>query len=132
MARWLLLLSAFAASAAGAACPARFDDFLQRFESDPKFHAAAVRFPLPMAFVDDGVKQKGRLTRREYILPRQPWYPTPALQADWQLTKAVREVSATRRIVHFEQPDAEAYSVDFHFQKAGGCWRLVLMDDLSQ
>jgi hypothetical protein len=132
MAHWLLLLSAFAASAAGAACPGRFEEFLQRFESDAGFHVASVRFPLPMAFVDDNVRQKGRLTKREYVMPRQPWYPTPALQADWRLSKAVRDVSATRRIVHFEQPDAEAYSVDFHFQKAGGCWRLVFMDDHSQ
>jgi hypothetical protein len=37
-----------------------------------------------------------------------------------------------RRVVHFEQADRESYWVDFHFQKAGNCWRLVLMDDRAQ
>lgn len=110
-------------------CPARFEPFLERFETDFTFQVATVRYPLPIAFLDDGVQIKDKLNRMQYTKPRQPWYPTPALQAQWELRKEVKTVSPTRRLVHFEQADPESYSVDFHFQKNGNCWRLVFMDD---
>jgi hypothetical protein len=36
-------------------CPAKFEEFLERFESDFTFQTSVVRYPLPMAFIDDGV-----------------------------------------------------------------------------
>ncbi len=122
---------ALAQAKKGPKCPATFNEFLERFETDRAFHLANVRLPLPIAFVDDGVQIKDRLSRMQYTRPRQPWYPTPSLQAQWELRKVVRDLSATRKLVHFEQADAESYSVDFHFQKSAGCWRLVFMDDRS-
>jgi hypothetical protein len=113
-------------------CPAKFEQFLERFENDFKFQVATVRYPLPIQFLDDGVAVKDKLNRMQYTKPRQPWYPPPSLQAQWELRKEVRTVSPTRRVVHFEQADRESYWVDFHFQKAGNCWRLVLMDDRAQ
>ena len=134
MARCTLLLSLFfAAPAFAAGCPAKFDAFLERFENDRKFHLASVRFPLPMTYLDAAgdtpVKHRTRLSRREYSLPRQPWYPTPDLQDEWELAKTVRDVSKNRKVVRLEQIDADGYKAEFHFQKSGACWRLVLMDD---
>jgi hypothetical protein len=111
-------------------CPAQFAPFLERFENDFTFQVAVVRYPLPIAFMDDGVQIKDKLNKMQYTKPRQPWYPTPALQSLWDLKKEVRTLSPAKRVVHFEQAgDPESYSVDFHFQKAGSCWRLVFMDD---
>ena len=91
------------------------------------------RFPLPMTYLDaprdTPVKLRTRLSRREYSLPRQPWYPTPALQDEWNLTKTIRDVSNTRKVVRLEQADVDGYRAEFHFQKTGACWRLTLMDD---
>jgi len=113
-------------------CPSKFEQFLERFETDFTFQVAVVRYPLQIAFMDDGVQIKDTLNRMQYTKPRQPWYPTPALQAQWELRKEVRTVSPTKRVVHFQQADPESYSVDFHFQKAGSCWRPVFMDDRAQ
>lgn len=113
-------------------CPSRFEQFLERFETDFTFQVATVRYPLPIQFLDDGVFIKDKLNRMQYTRPRQPWYPTPALQFQWELKKEVRAVSPTRRIVHFQQADPESYWVEFHFQKNGNCWRLVFMDDRAQ
>ena len=110
-------------------CPAKFEAYLERFENDFTFQVAVVRYPLPIAFMDDGVQIKDKLNKMQYTKPRQPWYPTPALQSLWELKKEVRTLSPTKRVVHFEQSDPESYSVDFHFQKSGTCWRLVFMDD---
>ena len=110
-------------------CPAKFEPFLERFENDFTFQVAVVRYPLPIAFMDDGVQIKDKLNKMQYTKPRQPWYPTPALQSLWELKKEVRTLGPAKRVVHFEQADPESYSVDFHFQKAGNCWRLVFMDD---
>ncbi|MGQ0653577.1 MAG: hypothetical protein ACT4P4_15125 [Betaproteobacteria bacterium] len=110
-------------------CPRKFEPFLERFETDFTFQVAVVRYPLAIAFMDEGVQIKDKLNKMQYTKPRQPWYPTPALQSLWELKKEVRTVSPTRRLVHFEQADPESYSVDFHFQKHGTCWRLVFMDD---
>lgn len=138
MARCILLASLLVGLAAGAtpafaACPAKFDAFLERFESDRKFHLESVRFPLPMTYLDANgdtpVKHRTRLSRREYSLPRQPWYPPPALQDEWSLARTVRDVSKTRKVVRLEQIEVDGYKAEFHFQKAGACWRLVLMDD---
>ena len=131
----LLLLLAGAMPALGA-CPAQFDDFLDRFETDRKFHLSSVRYPLRMTYLDEGpddepVKHATRLSRREYSMPRQPWYPSPDLQEDWNLEKSVRDVSKTRKVVRMEQRDVDGYRAEFHFQKFGACWRLVLMDDQS-
>ena len=138
MARFILLLSltfnlwfALPAAAQQAKCPAKFDEFLQRFETDMRFQVAHVRFPLPISFLDEDGRIKDRLSKLQYTKPRQPWYPTPEMQAQWEVRKSVRDVSKTRKIVHFEQQDVEAYWVDFHFQKSGPCWRLVFMDDRS-
>lgn len=137
MARFVLLLSlvfAQAAIAQAPKCPQKFEDFLERFETDRKFHLGAVRFPLPMSYMDvaddEPQRMKGRLSKREYAGPRQPWYPTPELQRDWQLTRAIEHISPTRKVVRFRQSDPQTYSVDFHFQRAG-CWRLVFMADHS-
>ena len=137
MARCTLLLSLLVGLAtpvpAFAACPAKFDAFLERFETDRAFHLRSVRFPLPMTYVDTPrdapVKLRTRLSRREYSLPRQPWYPPPELQEEWNLTRTVRDVSKTRKVVRLEQADVDGYKAEFHFQKAGACWRLMLMDD---
>ena len=45
------------------------------------------------------------------------------------MTKTVREVSKTRKVVRLEQAGVDGYKAEFHFQKAGACWRLMLMDD---
>src|SRR5687768_12713429 len=133
MARCILLLSllshlSLVATPAFAACPQKFDAFLERFEKDRKFQLASVRFPLPMTYLDGPgdrpVRHKSRLSRREYSMPRQPWYPTPALQAEWNLTRTIRDVTKTRKVVRLEQSDADGYRAEFHFQKAGACWRL--------
>ena len=136
MARCILLASLLAAAQAFAACPSKFDDFLDRFESDRKFHLSSVRYPLRMTYLDDGpedvpVKHATRLSRREYSMPRQPWYPPPGLQEDWKLAKTVRDVSKTRKVVRLEQLEVDGYRAEFHFQKFGACWRLVLLDDQS-
>ena len=133
--RLLLVLLAAAAPAFGA-CPAKFDDFLDRFESDRRFHLSSVRYPLRMTYLDDGpedvpVKHATRLSRREYSMPRQPWYPSPELQEDWKLAKTVRDVSKTRKVVRLEQLEVDGYRAEFHFQKVGACWRLILLDDQS-
>lgn len=131
----LLVLLAAAWPAAAQRCPAAFDEFLERFETDRKFHERAVRFPLRMAYLDwvgdRAVKHHGRLSRREYVMPRQPWYPSRELQDEWRLAREVRDQGKTRRIVRFEQADAEGYKAEFHFQRVSGCWRLVFMDDQS-
>ena len=132
----LLLVLLAGAAPALAACPAKFDDFLDRFETDRKFQVSSVRYPLRMTYLDEGpddapVKQATRLSRREYSMPRQPWYPSPDLQEGWKLEKSVREVSKTRKVVRLEQREVDGYRAEFHFQKVGACWRLVLMDDQS-
>ena len=110
-------------------CPAKFEPFLERFETDFTFQISVVRYPLPIAFMDDGVQIKDRLNKMQYTKPRQPWYPTPALQAQWELRKEVRAAGPTRWIVEFQTADPDSYWVEFHFQKNGKCWRLVFMDD---
>jgi hypothetical protein len=134
MARFILLLSLLAAlpaAAQPAKCPARFDEFLQRFETDMRFQVAHVRFPLPISFLDEDGRIRDRLTKLQYTKPRQPWYPTPELQAQWEVKKSVRELPPRRKVVHFEQQDAESYWVEFHFERWSSCWRLVFMDDRS-
>ena len=137
MARCILLLASLVLSSqALAACPGRFEDFLERFENDKRFQLTAVRFPLQMNYLDESgdggvVKHRTRLSKREYSMPRQPWYPSPAMQSDWKLVKTVSDAGKTRRIVRLEQADVDGYKAEFHFQKMGACWRLVLMDDQS-
>jgi hypothetical protein len=38
---------------------------------------------------------------------------------------------ASHMVVEFEQPDSDAYSVNFNFTRTRGCWYLTLVDDQS-
>ena len=118
------------------ACPQAFSEFLSRFEVDAGFQASSIQFPLRVAYLDtaanaEPTRKSKRISRDGYTKSEHPLYPTPELRAKLKLERRVKEVSSTKAVVGFHQPESDAYAIEYHFTKARGCWRLTFMDDHS-
>jgi hypothetical protein len=117
----------------GATCPAPLLDFLARFESDAAFRLEHTQFPLTLSYVDTTPAEP---TPREKQISRDAfaandWYPTKDIQTERRLERRITETSATAVEVRFDKPDSDAYTMEFQFAKAQGCWRLIRADDHS-
>jgi hypothetical protein len=117
-------------------CPKEFPRFLPRFESDIKYQVASVKFPLLVAYLEtsghsDPIRKTESIFRAAYLKSKHPYYPTPAIQANRRLERKIEDRSSSMKVVRFDQPDSDAYSVEYHFKKEGGCWRLTFMEDFS-
>lgn len=123
-----------AAKDAVAACPARFREFLAKFETDDTFRLEHVQFPLDVKYVDGAAKpepadRKKQVSRESF--QASPWFPSKAEQEKRGLLKRVTEASGKKALVHFDKPDSDAYTVVYHFAKDSSCWQLALVDDRS-
>ena len=117
-------------------CPPEFPQFLARFESDFQFQASTVQFPLFFAYLDAAAepepkRRTKRVSRESYTKAEYPYYPTPDIQAKRKLEKNIIESSSSKKVVRFNQPDSDAYSIEYHFKKVRQCWRLTFVEDYS-
>ncbi len=130
----LLLAPQFAC--ADSVCPALFTDFLALFEKNSEFQLLNTRFPLSYTFVDGNAEPEPKpvkiMVSRDNV-SKYPGirYPSPAIQETIPLQRKLRLASGGVRIVQFDKPDSDAYSVIFFFEKTSSCWQLVDVKDGS-
>lgn len=131
-----MVVAAMLAPAAQASeCRYTFEQFLARFESDWEFQLQHVRFPLRMGYVDGTAQpeplSKEKLVSRDAYMERGDFYPSPDIQAERRLSKKIVRSPDGTMVIEFDQPDSDAYTVDFKFSRMFGCWSLTFIDDHS-
>lgn len=121
-------------TASASPCAARFADFIREFERDATFRLEHIRFPLALSYVDSAdLESSPKLIEvsREMYTSGRAAYPTPEIQAERHLEKEISDGATGNATVRFQQPDSDAYSKDFQFEKRGTCWQLVSVSDAS-
>jgi hypothetical protein len=116
-------------------CRATFAEFLARFESDMAFQLEHVQFPLQMGYVDASASpepaNREKLVTREEYAAKGWFYPSLEVQAQRRLEKKIVRPPTSNMVIEFDQPDSDAYSVNFSFTRTNGCWYLTRIDDQS-
>jgi hypothetical protein len=135
--RLLLIIALLfpAAAAAEQACPSSFFDFLSHFENSREFQQEHIVFPLKYSFVDTAIEPEPKtikrdISRSEVASRTEPIYPPPSVQ---QLVPLVREMLGdfeARKLIRLYKPDT-GYLLEYHFERIGGCWKLVTFYDSS-
>lgn len=136
--RWVLI-AAFALPGAVLAeetCPARFDQFLERFESDRVFQQERTTDPLQYTFLDyaaqpEPKEQRKRLSKAELAQRKDAIFPSPATQKSHGLSiKKIADLPKSRKWVRIAKPDT-GYQLDYYFDKTAACWTLTAHSNLS-
>jgi hypothetical protein len=131
----MLVASVLPPAAHASECRYSFEQFLARFETDWEFQLQHVRFPLKMGYVDGTTHSeplaKQRLVSRDEYMAKGNLYPSADIQAERRLEKKIVRSPDSTMVIEFDQPDSDAYTVDFKFTRMLGCWHLTFIDDHS-
>jgi hypothetical protein len=131
-----LLAQARAASTQPGSCSEAFATFLARFSSDLEVQLASIEFPLAHRYIDPSAEPEPQqrvetLSATAYREAELPYFPTLKVHAKYGLETSVTGPSPDQRIVQFEKPASDAFSVRYSFRCSRGRWRLTLIDDSS-
>ena len=74
---------------------------------------------------------KQKLVSRDDYMARGDFYPSHDIQAERRLQKKIVRSPDSTMLIEFDQPDSDAYTVDFKFTRMLGCWHLTFIDDHS-
>jgi hypothetical protein len=115
-----------------AACPGRdFAAFLTAFGADATVQARFTVFPLATTAREDGPDEPrdvARLVSRAEA--RLPLFPLPPRRAADSLVLRTEAAPGRLQRVTLYKPDTD-YQLVYLFAPAGGCWRLVRVEDRS-
>lgn len=139
MFRFLLVAATFLYSAVAYAetvCPSKFSEFLGFFEADESSQRQHTRYPLSYSSIDAEAEPepkivKQSLTRKEVMKQERIIYPSRATQKEVPLQRKVSKRPDKSRVVQFNKPGSDAYSIEFVFDQKNGCWELVEVADYS-
>lgn len=134
--RWLFLIFCIAPGVSAASgCVPAFDEFLSRFEADRPFQEENIAFPLKHSFVDAEAEPEPKvvdkpLSKSEVAERLAPLFPSQTDQKKVPFEKVIKSPRLDRTVVQLQKLDT-GYLLIYHFQKFGGCWKLIEFEDAS-
>jgi hypothetical protein len=136
--RWILgvtLLMPIIAIAENS-CPAVFEQFIEKFESDRVFQQAHIKYPLKYTFLDyeaqpEPKEREKRLSQKEVARLKAAIFPLRTTQSAHGLSlRKIKVLSPRQMWVQLAKPDT-GYQLDFYFERTAVCWALAEYSDLS-